>query len=515
MMRQKCRQRSARELKFQLSPECGRGMANPLCLLGRKIMQGDMHPGREGLGSHGMHFGATTASLSVLRASLKYEEQEKKPSRESRKTTQPAYKYILSKAFKSAHFTANSIQGKICSFSSILGFRQDEGAAVAERLDCSPPIKADRVQSPAGSLPMPLAGWFFSGISNFPRPCIPTLLHPHLISPVSSLKTSVWGLKLLTPRTRRSLTELNRDCYGSRKATSVALNMPPPPRWLIRVKSGENGAAPERKKGRGNERSPKKTRPGIESCFDLVGGEQSTRPATAASGKERVFACPDSSSLVLLVRTLLAGARSQDVVSSFCRRILTSAPSLLIDESFNFADSSFNHTQNALERSLLTVLSAVNQEPPAVRRPQFHTTNVKAVQSGGVMVLLLASHPGEPGSIPGGVTPGFPLVAVMPDDAAGRRVSSGISCFPRPCIPALPILKIYAALKVLRMTVDSNCCPDQGPSTSAVAPRSGRDQGTDPDSATEKVDEAQSRHHNKQGTVSFRCREVGATSPAE
>ncbi|KAJ8866569.1 hypothetical protein PR048_032428 [Dryococelus australis] len=33
----------------------------PLRLLGRKIMQGDMHRGKEGLGGHGLHFGAMTA----------------------------------------------------------------------------------------------------------------------------------------------------------------------------------------------------------------------------------------------------------------------------------------------------------------------------------------------------------------------------------------------------------------------------------------------------------------------
>ncbi|KAJ8867595.1 hypothetical protein PR048_031397 [Dryococelus australis] len=48
-----------------------------LRLLGRKIMQGDMHCRKERLGSHGLHFGAMTTSLSVLRASLNYEEQGK------------------------------------------------------------------------------------------------------------------------------------------------------------------------------------------------------------------------------------------------------------------------------------------------------------------------------------------------------------------------------------------------------------------------------------------------------
>ncbi|KAJ8871061.1 hypothetical protein PR048_027365 [Dryococelus australis] len=51
--------------------------ANPLRLLGRKIMQGDMHSGKEGLGSPGLHFGTMTTSLSVLRAGLNYEEQGK------------------------------------------------------------------------------------------------------------------------------------------------------------------------------------------------------------------------------------------------------------------------------------------------------------------------------------------------------------------------------------------------------------------------------------------------------
>ncbi|KAJ8867571.1 hypothetical protein PR048_031373 [Dryococelus australis] len=45
-------------------------------------------------------------------------------------------------------------------------------------------------------------------------------------------------------------------------------------------------------------------------------------------------------------------------------------------------------------------------------------------------VRLLASHQGEPGSIPGRATPGFPQVGIVPDDAAGRRVFSGSSISP-------------------------------------------------------------------------------------
>ncbi|KAJ8873479.1 hypothetical protein PR048_024297 [Dryococelus australis] len=51
----------------------------------------------------------------------------------------------------------------------------------------------------------------------------------------------------------------------------------------------------------------------------------------------------------------------------------------------------------------------------------------------GVVVRLLTFHLGEPGSIPGGVAPGFPHVGIVPDDAAGQWVFSGISRF----LPAL------------------------------------------------------------------------------
>ncbi|KAJ8876213.1 hypothetical protein PR048_024123 [Dryococelus australis] len=60
-----------------------------------------------------------------------------------------------------------------------------------------------------------------------------------------------------------------------------------------------------------------------------------------------------------------------------------------------------------------------------------------SMSRGGEVVRLLASHLGELNSIPGGVVPGFSYVGVVQDDAAGQRVFSGISHFPRPCILAL------------------------------------------------------------------------------
>ncbi|KAJ8887552.1 hypothetical protein PR048_013768 [Dryococelus australis] len=52
-------------------------------------------------------------------------------------------------------------------------------------------------------------------------------------------------------------------------------------------------------------------------------------------------------------------------------------------------------------------------------------------------VRLLASHLGEPGSIPGRVTAASSKVGIVLDSAVDWHVFSGISCFPRLCIPAL------------------------------------------------------------------------------
>ncbi|KAJ8867720.1 hypothetical protein PR048_031523 [Dryococelus australis] len=56
---------------------------------------------------------------------------------------------------------------------------------------------------------------------------------------------------------------------------------------------------------------------------------------------------------------------------------------------------------------------------------------------GGWAVRLLASHQVEPGSVSGPLTPDFCKWESCRDDAAGRRVFSGISRFPHPFISAL------------------------------------------------------------------------------
>ncbi|KAJ8872753.1 hypothetical protein PR048_026369 [Dryococelus australis] len=84
-------------------------------------------------------------------------------------------------------------------------------ATVAERLACSPPTKANRTRSPAGSpdfrkwescQTMPLVGGSSRGISRFPHPLIPALLHIHFNHPLRLSRprfTFAIGSQLIRP----------------------------------------------------------------------------------------------------------------------------------------------------------------------------------------------------------------------------------------------------------------------------------------------------------------------------
>ncbi|KAJ8878952.1 hypothetical protein PR048_019556 [Dryococelus australis] len=65
---------------------------------------------------------------------------------------------------------------------------------------------------------------------------------------------------------------------------------------------------------------------------------------------------------------------------------------------------------------------------------------------------LLTSHLGEPGSIPGGVTPGFSHVGIVPGYSAGRSVFSGISCLPGPYVPVLLRAHLTSSASALETT---------------------------------------------------------------
>ncbi|KAJ8875112.1 hypothetical protein PR048_023005 [Dryococelus australis] len=99
------------------------------------------------------------------------------------------------------------VEGALSKTSTNLGFAvttKVKGATVAERLACSPPTKAIRVQAPAGPLWSFASGnragrcrWSagFLGDLLFPRPLIPALLHIHLNNPhrLSRPRYSLYG----------------------------------------------------------------------------------------------------------------------------------------------------------------------------------------------------------------------------------------------------------------------------------------------------------------------------------
>ncbi|KAJ8882762.1 hypothetical protein PR048_014575 [Dryococelus australis] len=76
-------------------------------------------------------------------------------------------------------------------------------------------------------------------------------------------------------------------------------------------------------------------------------------------------------------------------------------------------------------------------KPRLSRCPEKRCWSRESGGRGGEVVSSLASHHGEPGSIPVGGRPLTLHVGTVPEDVAGRRPFSGVSCFPRPCIPAL------------------------------------------------------------------------------
>ncbi|KAJ8884332.1 hypothetical protein PR048_016189 [Dryococelus australis] len=71
-----------------------------------------------------------------------------------------------------------------------------------------------------------------------------------------------------------------------------------------------------------------------------------------------------------------------------------------------------------------------------------------------ITLCTIYSHHGELGSIPGRVT-GFSQVGVVPDDAVGRRVFSGISRFPTPSFRRHSILTSITLIGFQDLAVNS------------------------------------------------------------
>ncbi|KAJ8876108.1 hypothetical protein PR048_024017 [Dryococelus australis] len=92
-------------------------------------------------------------------------------------------------------------------------------------------------------------------------------------------------------------------------------------------------------------------------------------------------------------------------------------------------DSGKCYGATVVKWSLVSLPTAVNRVlSPLVGRKVYRDTWGR----GGVVDRLIASHLGELGSIQGGAAPGPSHLVIVPRDAAGRRVFSGISRHPPP-----------------------------------------------------------------------------------
>ncbi|KAJ8887997.1 hypothetical protein PR048_007482 [Dryococelus australis] len=125
------------------------------------------------------------------------------------------------------------------------------GPRWAEWLDYSPPTKRNRIQFPSGSaahisyvgiVPHDGAGWrVYSGIFSFYRPCIPALLHTHLTSSSSALKTSMLKSAKISP------IPLTRKRYRVRSLKESAMTfVRDPSQHLPGVISEDHGRAGNR-----------------------------------------------------------------------------------------------------------------------------------------------------------------------------------------------------------------------------------------------------------------------------
>ncbi|KAJ8882856.1 hypothetical protein PR048_014670 [Dryococelus australis] len=229
--------------------------------------------------------------------------------------------------------------------------------------------------------------WVFSGISRFPRPFIPTLLHNHLNRPHR------------LSRSRSKYLPITHPNYRNRRLESRC----------GRTISGWSSAG---MKGRGDGRSP-------------------YRHIT-----ERIR---------IKVTEYLKNAEVKQVTFSVnSHRLVTylQAP----QPKWNLSQYAVaNQTPSEFQSLSWTESKKFIRQYPRLLNP-LQTRRGR----GGAVVRLLAFHLGEPDSIPGRVAPELSPVGIVLDDIAGRRVFSGISCSLRPSVPALPRARIVSPSSALK-----------------------------------------------------------------
>ncbi|KAJ8881073.1 hypothetical protein PR048_017546 [Dryococelus australis] len=369
------------------------------------------------------------------------------------------------------------------------------GAAVAERLAYSPATKANRVQSPAGSLnfckwescrTMPLVGGFLGDLP-FPRPFIPAPRHIHLNHPIGSQDLAVqsdnWvlgGFRTHGMSTLIKLKIMSDICeYLSGIRSASNFNIPlywvvaggrmddvPWSKWLhISIKEGGSvqypvactfarekcervGAGGLRQGRRLHDRTSKGRR--LVHTIALIDTRNRLTPEGAVGGTQWVRTIRGHndregrcflmtwlvSRTVVLLQVELAGNGSVSAYQStaagpcFQQRL-----TLCVVLSVNlYRTQSVTHSDLTATEAGLRNLETFQSEVPGTclranktRRECFGYRDAVARGIGGDLC-------GEDGKSP---TLFHSHVGTVHGDAGGRRFFSGISSFPRPCIPAL------------------------------------------------------------------------------
>ncbi|KAJ8897417.1 hypothetical protein PR048_002763 [Dryococelus australis] len=285
----------------------------------------------------------------------------------------------------------------------------------------------------------------FSGIGHFPRPFIPALLHTHFTSSSSAHKTSIRARS--TKRYNLFSSEATPDMRnasvwnkGVERRTLAALGI-----GVLRTDDGEERPALGRlsivvrfSAVRGYRLSARHAR-ALSASADLA-------PAGSVQILPMIVYCGSPlSSLSLSLLHFPLPAPKQTILSISLFR-LQQPP---VEKKNKGKGDVYDGKREGGKRMGGGVRLALREARYPNQRPLREANVLKArfvvpvtfpyyVQlyltgdRGGLVVRLLASQLREPGSIPGGAAPRPSHVGIVPSDASGRRVFSGISRFPPP-----------------------------------------------------------------------------------
>ncbi|KAJ8866084.1 hypothetical protein PR048_033608 [Dryococelus australis] len=313
------------------------------------------------------------------------------------------------------------------------------GAAVAERLVCSPPTKANLAQSPAGANSRIVARgyrgagrcrwstWFSQGSSGPPRPFIRALLHTHITSPPSALKPPIASKfvpssKGLTPNSPVLFVPSSKGLTPNSPVVFVPSSKGLTPNSPVVFVPSSKGLTPNSPVVYTGLHVLQLLRCGVgEVCFVCVcvqggapppGRRRSVGAAIQHQLRSPVVKRPSAAPVTLQgwlhkqgSEGLMLWKKRWFVLSEYCL--------------FYY------------KGELATILSYMWEGTPR-RHLTLGTGKFREFSDLGVVVRLLASHPGEPGSIPAGCL----RISALGHRAGRCRWSAGF-LGDLPCSPAL------------------------------------------------------------------------------